>query len=251
MIEIIEILRQEHQTIEKLLRVMEQELTVFDQGGSPDYEVLGSIIEFFKQYPASCHHPKEDIIYRKFRERDPDWAASIADLEAEHQQGAARLGRVAQAIEDVLNDREILREDVNRIIRDFIDSERKHIALEDEVVFPAVVGTLKSADWADIALILADRYGPLRRRILRSSSIRWAETYLNLRRPRLRGGHSAGMPPRTCVGKAARCFAGHRCRCLSASRPVSLPTTAARFSGMLTVSVARTGALKVSGERWP
>ena len=160
MIEIIEILRQEHRNIEILLRVMEQEIRVFDRGERPDYEVLEAIIEFFKKYPASCHHPKEDIIYEKFKARDPDWAASIANLEAEHREGAARLRRVAQAIESVLADQEVMREDVDRIVRDFIDNERKHIVLEDEVVFPAMIKTLKPADWADIALNLADRYGP-------------------------------------------------------------------------------------------
>lgn len=160
MVEIIEILRQEHQNIENLLHVMEQEVSVFDRGERPDYEVLGAIIEFFKKYPASCHHPKEDIIYEKFKARDPDRAASIADLEAEHREGAVRLRRVVQAIENVLDDQEVLREGVDRIVRDFIDNERKHIALEDEVVFPAIVDTLQPADWADVALTLADRYGP-------------------------------------------------------------------------------------------
>ena len=160
MVEIIEILRQEHRNIEKLLQVMEQELTVFDRGERPDYEVFGAIVEFFKNYPDSCHHPKEDMIYEKFRTRDPGRAASVADLEAEHREGAVRLRRVARAIESVLNDQELLRESVDRIVRDFIDSERKHIALEDKVIFPAIVDTLQPGDWADIALIMADRYGP-------------------------------------------------------------------------------------------
>ena len=160
MVEIIEILRQEHRNIEKLLRVMEQELSVFDRAERPDYEVFGAVIEFFKKYPDSCHHPKEDIIYRKFKARDPGRAASIADLEAEHREGAVRLRRVAQAIDSVLNDQELLRENVDRIVRDFIDNERKHIALEDGVIFPAIVDTLQPGDWADIALTLANRYGP-------------------------------------------------------------------------------------------
>ena len=71
-----------------------------------------------------------------------------------------RLRRVAQAIDSVLNDQELLRESVDRIVRDFIDSERRHIALENEVIFPAIVDTLPPGDWADIALTLADRYGP-------------------------------------------------------------------------------------------
>ena len=51
MVEIIEILQQEHRNIEKLLLVIEQELDVFDRGERPDYEVFGAIIEFFKNYP--------------------------------------------------------------------------------------------------------------------------------------------------------------------------------------------------------
>jgi hemerythrin-like domain-containing protein len=160
MIEIIEILRQEHRNIEKLLRVMEQELTVFDRGERPDYDVFEAIIEYFKKYPDTCHHPKEDIIYEKFRTRDPGRAASVADLQAEHREGAVRLRRVAQALDGVLNDQDILRASVNRIVRDFIDNERKHIALEEEVVFPTIVDTLLPSDWAEVALTIADRYGP-------------------------------------------------------------------------------------------
>jgi hemerythrin-like domain-containing protein len=107
MVEIIEILRQEHRNIEKLLRVMEQELSVFDRGERPDYEVFGAVIDFFKKYPDSCHHPKEDIIYQKFKARAPDRAASIADLEVEHREGAVRLRRIAQVIDSVLNDQEL------------------------------------------------------------------------------------------------------------------------------------------------
>ena len=160
MVEIIEILREEHRNIEKLLRVMEQELSVFDRGERPDYEIFGAIIQFFKKYRNLCHHPKEDIIYEKFKARDPGRAASISDLQAEHREGAVRLRRVAQAIDSVLNDQELLRESVDRIVRDFIDSERRHIALENEVIFPAIIDTLPPRDWADIALTLADRYGP-------------------------------------------------------------------------------------------
>jgi hemerythrin-like domain-containing protein len=138
----------------------EEELSVFDRGERPDYEVFLAVVEFFHKYPDSCHHPKEDIIYEKFKARAPDRAAIIPDLEAEHRDGAARLRRVAQAIDAVLNDQEVLRDDVDRIVREFIDNERKHIALEDKVVFPAILDALQPADWADIAMTLADRYGP-------------------------------------------------------------------------------------------
>jgi hemerythrin-like domain-containing protein len=62
---VIEILRQEHRNIEKLLRVLERQFRVFDCGARPNYEVILRIIEYFKDYPDSCHHPKEDVIFRE------------------------------------------------------------------------------------------------------------------------------------------------------------------------------------------
>ncbi len=161
MIEIIETLREEHRNIEKLLLVLERELNVFDRGDRPDYEVVLAVIDYFKDYPDSCHHPKEDFIVEKFKTRDPVGAATIGDLQAEHLEGARRLRRVAQAVERVLSDQDLLRQTVDDIIRDFINHERQHMAMEERVVFPAVLNALRPEDWADIALKQADRYGPL------------------------------------------------------------------------------------------
>ena len=86
---VVEVLRQEHRNIEKLLRVLEQELSVFDRGSRPDYEAVLGVIDYFKDYPDSCHHPKEDMIFEKLKSRDPVAAANIGDLEIEHQEGAS------------------------------------------------------------------------------------------------------------------------------------------------------------------
>ncbi len=59
MIKLIEVLRQEHRNMEKLLRVLERELSLFDRGDRPDYEVVLAVIDYFKDYPDSCHHPKK------------------------------------------------------------------------------------------------------------------------------------------------------------------------------------------------
>ena len=160
MTDVIEVLRQEHRNIESLLRVLERELSVFDRGERPDYEVVLAVIDYFKDYPDSCHHPKEDMIVEKLKARDPIAMATIGDLEAEHQEGTRRLRRVAQAVERVLSDQDLLRQNVDNIIRDFINHERQHMAMEERVVFPAALNTLRPEDWADIALKLADRSDP-------------------------------------------------------------------------------------------
>jgi hypothetical protein len=65
MTDFIELLRQEHRNFESLLRVLERELGVFGRGERPDYEVLRAVIDYFKDYPDSCHHPKDGVIGRQ------------------------------------------------------------------------------------------------------------------------------------------------------------------------------------------
>lgn len=160
MIDIIQGLRQEHRNIESLLGVLERELSVFDRGERPDYDVVLAVIDYFKDYPDSCHHPKEDMIVEKLKARDPAVVATIGDLEDQHQEGARRLRRVAQAVERVLSDQDLLRETVHGIIADFINQERQHMVMEERIMFPAALNALRPEDWADIALRWADCYDP-------------------------------------------------------------------------------------------
>jgi hemerythrin-like domain-containing protein len=148
---IIDLLRQEHRNIEKLLLVLERELTVFDRGERPDYEVIWAVISYFQVYPDAYHHPQEDLVFEKLKTRDSSTAAKIGDLAAEHRSGAQRLRRVAQAVESVLMDQELSRQSFDGIIRDFITYERRHIAMEERDFFPAAVVALQPEDWTEIA----------------------------------------------------------------------------------------------------
>lgn len=158
---IIDLLQQEHRNIEKLLLVLEQELRVFDRGERPDYEVIRGVIAYFKVYPDSYHHPQEDLVFEKLKARDFAAAANIGDLAAEHHSVAKRLRRLEQAVESVLIDQQVLRCTISDIIRDFILQERRHIAMEERVFFPAAVKALHAEDWAEISSRLTDQKDPI------------------------------------------------------------------------------------------
>jgi hemerythrin-like domain-containing protein len=157
---VIEILRQEHRNIEKLLVVLERELSVFARGEHPDYEVIHAAIAYFQVYPEVYHHPLEELVFEKLKVRDST-TADIGDLAADHRRGAERLRRVARAAENVPADPEVFRQTINGIIRDFIERERRHMAMEERVFFPAAVRALQPQDWAEIASRLTDRTDPL------------------------------------------------------------------------------------------
>lgn len=158
---IINVLLEEHQNIEKLLLVLEHELEIFDRCGRPDYEILQTIIQYFQDYPESCHHPKEEKIFEKLKARDPAAAKRFGDVEADHGVEAKRLRSFARAVDSILADQEFLRESFHLAVHDFIEHQRQHLEKEERLLFPAAVKALRSEDWAEIDARLDDRKDPL------------------------------------------------------------------------------------------
>lgn len=158
---IVELLIGEHRNIERLLAVLEHELEVFDSGDRPDYEVIRAIISYFQVYPKEYHHPQEDLVFARLKLRDPAAAAKIGDLAGEHAKLARHLQRAAEAVDAVLSDREVLRETVDTISRDFIEQERRHMSMEDRYFFPAAASALQAQDWIEIASAVNRREDPL------------------------------------------------------------------------------------------
>jgi len=158
---IIERLCREHRNTERLLAVLERELEIFDRGDRPDYEVIRAIISYFEVYPEVYHHPQEDLVFAKLKIRDPAAAAKVGNLALEHQKGAERLRRVAQAVDGVLADCEVLRQNVDNVVRDFIEHERRHMMMEERDFLPAALKALEPQDWTEIASALTSHEDPL------------------------------------------------------------------------------------------
>jgi len=180
--QIVDILLEEHQNIEKLLLVLEHELEIFDRGERPDYEILQSIIQYFQGYPENCHHPKEEMIFEKLKARDADAAKRFGDVEAEHQVEAKRLRGLARVADYIFSDQRFLRETFRFAVHDFIEHQRQHLKKEEQLLFPAAVKVLQREDWAEIDARLDDREDPLfnpvvgeKFRALRETILRWEQ----------------------------------------------------------------------------
>jgi len=61
------LLRLEHNRFDDLLDLIEDQL---DHADLPDRELLRNIVDYFSGYPERCHHPVEDLVYRKLRARN-------------------------------------------------------------------------------------------------------------------------------------------------------------------------------------
>ncbi len=179
--ETIDILRQEHANIERLLQILERQVDIFERAATPDYDIVSGICEYFLDYLDACHHPKENVVFSRLRERDPEAAAAVGDLTAEHEETAIRTRDLAEAVNWILEGVEVSRESVVGIARNFISNERRHMAMEEEVFFPAALRSLTPDDWAAIDARATNIDDPLfgrdveaRYSRLRDEIIKWA-----------------------------------------------------------------------------
>jgi hemerythrin-like domain-containing protein len=159
--ELIDSLRRDHANMEILLQTLEQEIAVFDHADRPDFEIIEGVIDYFRSCPVQCHHPKEDLLFAKLKARDPEGAAAIIDIEAEHGQAARRLEGFARLVDEVFDDQPIARSVLDAAVREFAEHERRHIELEERELLPRALTSLHAEDWADLDARLADTRDPL------------------------------------------------------------------------------------------
>lgn len=140
----------DHANLTRLLDTLERQVAVFDEARLPDYDIIRAIVEYCLTYPDTVHHPKEDLVFRKLRDRDPTAAARVGDLEGAHATLAVQTQRMASAVDAVLQDAAMSRATFDGLVRDFLAAYREHIAMEESQFFPAARAALTAADWAEL-----------------------------------------------------------------------------------------------------
>lgn len=151
----------EHRNMARLLNVLEQQLAIFERGDEPDYDVIEAIATYFTGFPDRCHHPKEDMILARLRERAPEVAARVGDLEAEHEEISRLAKRFDTTVQEVLNEAEIPREVFSAVVRDFIERQRSHMQDERAGFFLQAEAKLTDEDWEALNATLSDEKDPM------------------------------------------------------------------------------------------
>jgi len=151
-------IRREHENIAQVLNLLDAQISIFETGDRPDYDLIQDIVEYFVTFPDLYHHPKENLIYRRMRDRDPEFDPDHGDLEGEHEKISDRLQGFSKAMVNVMLEVEVPRDAFIALARTFIEGERDHMAAEEKYFLPVAEETLHEADWAEIDEIL-ERFG--------------------------------------------------------------------------------------------
>ncbi len=161
MARMIELLREEHRNMQRLLAALEHQIELFAEGGAPDYDVIIGVADYFLDYPDRCHHPKEDAIARRLEPTEAEAGELTTVLAAEH----LALKRLARSFRDsvgvLLGESDVPREAITDAARAFIATQRRHLALEEASFFSLAEQTLTDADWREIEAELGHRADPV------------------------------------------------------------------------------------------
>jgi len=161
MVEALRRLHLEHAGMTRVLQVIESELAKLSHGEAPDFELLGKCLEYLLDFPAQCHHPKEDLIYRRLREYHQVSDKVLDDIVAEHQTLAEKCTRLGDLVERFHRAGAVTGKEVLRAGRDFLAFHRQHIEHEERGFFPTALECLTEDDWAEIDGRVVDREDPV------------------------------------------------------------------------------------------
>ncbi|NIR28797.1 MAG: hypothetical protein GWN84_05665 [Gammaproteobacteria bacterium] len=162
MANVLESLRNDHENMRVLLDILESQMAVFGGGEYPNVLLIEDILDYLRGYPTLCHHPMEDLVYDKLHTRvSSDVLERIGDLQAEHEELARLTSELAAGVDNVLPDPKAPRSRFVALAKEFLDRYRRHMELEETVLFPAAAKHLSENDWAAIDRELARHRDPL------------------------------------------------------------------------------------------
>jgi len=128
----MQILKDEHRVIEKVLDAMERQLD-----RPIDGEFFRQSIDFLRNFADGCHHAKEEdqlfpILESAGISRN---GGPIGCMLHEHEQARALIGMIANNLDAAVPGEEGAAQNVRRAVRSYIALLRRHIFKEDNVLF--------------------------------------------------------------------------------------------------------------------
>jgi hemerythrin-like domain-containing protein len=142
-------LHQDHRNIRELLGLLARELDAVSDASGGDFELMRDIMIYMTRYPDHTHHPKEDLMFERMRERGaaPDTKSTIETLLREHVALAEKGNIFRDMLIGVVDGALVEREALVAAGRDYAEFLGYHARLEDETVFLEAEKLLDDVDW--------------------------------------------------------------------------------------------------------
>ncbi|MFQ5490952.1 MAG: hemerythrin domain-containing protein [Phycisphaerae bacterium] len=131
------VLRQEHQTILRVIAVLESLVERAESAESFNAEALGKCVAFFQLFADACHHAKEeDLLFPVLESRGvPNEGGPIGVMLYEHTVARGLVKQMGQALSVLDNQPDQAVEQFKDAAHKYISLLRQHIDKEDGILF--------------------------------------------------------------------------------------------------------------------
>lgn len=161
---VVRTLKTEHSNIGTLLDTLLEEVgsSAAAATGVPNYTVVSGILDYLHSYTDGFHHPREDLLFERLREREPSLGQIIGALVEEHQWIEQEGHALEQAVKQHAQDKGFERRNksLDAHCRRYVKKLRAHLRTEETQVFP-LADKLHRHDWMAVDKGLSYEADPL------------------------------------------------------------------------------------------
>ncbi len=159
--DIIASLHDDHVNVAQVAHLAREELRLLEAGETVDYSLLEDVMCYVTSYPDTHHHPTEDLVFERLKQRAPDAAEDVDSILAEHEELIAKGQRFLEAIRAVAQEAFVLREDLLHRGGDYLSMLERHMNTEEDQLFPRARKELTDEDWEHLGKRIEQRPDPL------------------------------------------------------------------------------------------
>ncbi|TDN63196.1 hemerythrin domain-containing protein [Paraburkholderia sp. BL10I2N1] len=148
----VQVIMREHQQLSTVIAGMQRFVELLGADAkTPGLMVFRAMLYYIREYPERVHHPKENQylfarLWHRTRELDP----VIADLEAQHAQGEARIRDIEHALTRYELAGKSALPDLRGMLDEYAAFYSNHRRLEEEIILPAARQWLTAEDWIEL-----------------------------------------------------------------------------------------------------
>lgn len=131
-------LMKEHRVIERMVKLMEQNLAKIGKDKESDFGFMEKMIDFMKTYADKCHHGKEeDILFRELKKKPltVEHKRILEELINEHAISRKTLAALAAEKDKYASGDTGRLQDIRKFIHTLLDLYPQHIKKEDTHFF--------------------------------------------------------------------------------------------------------------------
>lgn len=129
--DLIDQIKYDHISMSKVLNLMEREIGLLADDQDPDYYLLVDSMRYMVNYSDTVHHVKEDAIFSRLTEVDPDTTDTVEDIRKQHETLAVLSTQLYDIVRNASLGVLVSKDEISKLGSEYVSALRRHMSIEE------------------------------------------------------------------------------------------------------------------------